>query len=164
MEQILLSHKLQLKIIIFAYKEDFYCNLALPPLPNYYPTYDIFFNASFNILCLYISVNQWHRITIIEMNCYIKTTLYSCNDLPTTHFSFHQNLILNPWMCLLPYCRCLRCVFKSQYWNYKRRYVNNEAILTWLRVVEEGLSSASEHNVIVYNAIFMLSQTCRLNA
>ena len=101
---------------------------------------------------------------IIEMNCYIKTTLYSCNDLPTTHFSFHQNLILNPWMCLLPYCRCLRCVFKSQYWNYKRRYVNNEAILTWLRVVEEGLSSASEHNVIVYNAIFMLSQTCRLNA
>ena len=131
--------------------------------------YDISFKSEINWLILfrstliqsiynyiYFSIHTLQQLKfIIVMKWNIKTTLLCCNDLPRTHFSFHQNLILNPWMCLLPYCRCFGCVFKSQYWNFKRRYVNNEAILTWLRVVEEGLSSASEHNVIVYNAIHL---------
>ena len=116
-----------------------FCNLALPPLPNYYPTYDIivqyiiqdslfryFFwtvtSNSLNSNLLSLHYQKYIRFSIhilqqlkfiIEMNCFIKTTLYVGNDLPSTHFSFHQNLILNPWMCLLPYCRCLCCVLKA---------------------------------------------------
>ena len=89
---------------------------------------------------------------IIEMLYNMKTTLW-CNDLTFTHFSFHQNLILNPWMFVA--VLSLQCVLKANIEIFKRRCVNNEAILTWLRVVEEGLSSASEHNVIAYNAIHL---------